>query len=230
MRFYTNQPREVIHAGIRPELPPLLRLAAPHAAVRCRIHIRRVMFKFRRERFSGLIQTSVLKIPYSSVGLEAFDSESGPCVFQRKLILKKIVGVIPPLESKEFFSLRVCFPELVVGGVQTVRQIVTAARSQRCANQFSSHLLHVMVGGCRPALIEKHDKRNHGLIGIPEKSVIVRLNFAHGNVEKIRMMRSNNCSRQPEEGHRAGLRQEVFMQDVRGRAGMVEIPIRRFVQ
>src|SRR5262249_59544344 len=117
-------------------------------------------------------------------------------------------------------------PELVLRGMQTVRQIIASARLQRCVNELLSQELHIFVCHCAPTLAEEHDECDHWLVRVSEKRVIVRLNFSYGYIEQVGMMRANNASGLPKERHCTFLWKKVFVQDVCSRVRMVQIPIR----
>lgn len=133
------------------------------------------------------------------------------------------------LEAKKISTLRICRLELLSGGVQTIREIVPPTCVQSSIDQVLGHLLHLPVCGCCPTLAEKHNKGNHGSVGIFEKGIVIGFNLPNRDIEQIGMVAADDCSGIPKELNGAMFYHKVFVKDVRGRIEMVQIPIRRFI-
>src|SRR5258707_7687062 len=94
-------------------------------------------------------------------------------VFDVKLVLEYFARIVLPFQIEERPSLRVSSMQLIDRCVQSVWKIVAPSIFYRCLNHLLGHDFHPPIGCGRTGLVEKHDERDHGLVSIAEKRVVV---------------------------------------------------------
>src|SRR5262245_10597577 len=92
------------------------------------------------------------------------------------LVLKQVLGIICALQVEKVRRLRIGAVELFNRRMQTVGQVIATSYRQGGFYQLTGHARHVLVCLLGPGLVKEHHQGKQVLIGIAQKSLLIRRN------------------------------------------------------
>ena len=114
--------------------------------------------------------------------------------------------------------------------METIGQIVAPPQLHGCFNEFAGHGLHGIIRPGPSRMVEEHDKAKHLPVGVAKEGVLVLLDTAYGDVEKVGPVFEDDAAGGMNEGISTFRGNKVFMEDVSAEGGAVAVDLDTFIK